>query len=107
MDDSGSLIPEGSVADRKSTWTVWSGRFEPQEKRRQLTDTDPANAAQRLYERVRDAGMTVRRQQLQRLQSKRGSDNEDDNKQHTAGESQTERKSHQRECRETFKLRAG
>ena len=107
MDDSGSLIPEGSVADRNSNWTVWSGRFEPQEKRRQLTNTDPAHAAQRLYERIRDAGMTVRRQQLQRLQSDRGSDNEDDNEQHTAGVSQAERKSHQRKCRETFKLRAG
>ena len=77
----------------------------PQQKRRHLTNTDPADAAQRLYQRVDNAAMAIWRQQLQRLQSECRSHDDDGNKQHSAGVSQAERKSYQRKCRQSRHLR--
>src|ERR1019366_6589698 len=45
--------------------------------------------------------------QLQCLEYERASHNDCDNKEQAVRVSQTERKSHQRKCREMFKLRAG
>jgi len=51
--------------------------------------------------------MAIRRQHLQRLQSDRGSHDDDDNKRHTARVSDSERQSYQRKCREMLELRPG
>jgi len=50
--------------------------------------------------------MAIRRQQLQRFQSKGTSDHDNDGKKHAVRVSQTERQSSQRKCREMFELRA-
>lgn len=46
--------------------------IEPKDKPHQLTNADSTDAAQRLYEGVRNAGMAIWRQHLQRLQPDRG-----------------------------------
>ena len=51
--------------------------------------------------------MAIRRQHLQRFQSDCGSHDGEDNKQDAAGVSESERKTYQRKCRETFKVRGG
>jgi len=50
--------------------------------------------------------MAIRRQQLQGLQSERTSYNDGDDEEKAVWVSQTERKSHQPECCEMFKLKA-
>ena len=51
--------------------------------------------------------MAIRCQQLQRLQSDRGSHDNEDDKHQAAGVGESERQSHQRKCREMFKMRTG
>jgi hypothetical protein len=48
--------------------------FGPQNDRRQVADSNPADTTRRLHRGINDAAVAVRRQQLQRLQPKRASD---------------------------------
>src|SRR4029077_9291357 len=81
--------------------------IEPEDKPHQLTNTDSTDAAQRLYEGVRNAGMAIWRQHLQRLQPDCGPHDDHHHKQDAARVAQSEGDSDQEKCREMFKLRVG
>jgi hypothetical protein len=50
--------------------------FGPQDEQRQAADPDPANTARRLDGGIQQAAVAIRREQLQRFQSKRASDDD-------------------------------
>ena len=79
----------------------------PQQKRRNLTKANSADAARRFNQRIEEAAMTVGRQQLQRLQPERAPQDDRDNQKQAVGISQAERKSDKRKCREMFELGSG
>jgi hypothetical protein len=68
---------------------------------------DPADATCGFHERIQHAAVTIRRQQLQRLQSEGTSDNKCDDQNNAVGVSQTERQPHECKCREVLELGAG
>lgn len=79
-------------------------RFDAEQEVRQLPGANSTDAAQRLYQRVRGAGMAVRRQELKRFQAERRSHHDGDNQQYAVGIGQRERKANQRESGEMFQM---